>query len=282
MREDRPSTTAQAVAARRALHQVLDNPKVFDDPLAAAILGPDAMAAASVRELASPHSRYLRAFIAARSRYAEDQLARSISRGTRQYVVLGAGLDTFAYRNPHRDLRVFEIDHPATQAWKRRLLAEAKIQIPETLTFAPVNFETESFSAGLARVGFDSNGATFFSWLGVTPYLAREVVFANLRAMASSAGGAAAVFDYAVPRASLNVLNRLAFDALSRRVAAAGEPFRGFFDPDDLAGELRGMGFREIEDLDSARINARYFRDRSDGLGVRGALGRLLFASSFS
>jgi methyltransferase (TIGR00027 family) len=282
MREDRPSTTAQAVAARRAMHQMLDEPRVFDDPLAIAILGPDAMAAARVRELAAPRSRYLRAFVAARSRYAEDQLARSVSRGTRKYVVLGAGLDTFAYRNPYPDLRVFEVDHPATQAWKRRLLAEAKIGIPPTLTFAPVNFEKESFSAGLARVGFDANGAAFFSWLGVTPYLSREVVFANLRAIPAIAGGAAVVLDYAVPRKSLNLVNRLIFDALARRVAAAGEPFRGFFEPDELASELRGMGFREIEDLDSDEINARYFRDRGDRLRVRGALGRLVFASSFS
>jgi methyltransferase (TIGR00027 family) len=280
MREDRPSATAQGVAARRAMHQILDSPKVFNDPLAVPILGPEAFATAKIREATAPHSRYLRAFIAARSRYAEDRLASAISHGTRQYVVLGAGLDTFAYRNPHPILRVFEIDHPATQAWKRRRLEEAAITIPPTLTFAPVNFEAETFSEALARVGFDANQPAFFSWLGVTPYLARETVRANLQAIASMALGSGVVFDYAVPRESLDALNQLAFDALSSRVAAAGEPFRGFFAPADLGQELRRIGFREIEDLDAPEINSRYFSDRTDGLCVRGALGHLLYAAT--
>lgn len=280
MKEDRPSATAQGVAARRAMHQILDSPKVFNDPLAIPILGPEALAAAKIREAAFAHSRYLRAFIAARSRYAEDQLASAISRGTRQYVVLGAGLDTFAYRNPHPNLRVFEIDHPATQAWKRRRLEEAAIAIPTMLTFAPVNFETETFSEALARVGFDANQPAFLSWLGVTPYLPRETVRANLQAIASLALGSGVVFDYAVPRESLDPLNQLAFDALSSRVAAAGEPLQGFFAPADLSQELRRIGFCEIEDLDAPQINSRYLSNRNDGLCVRGALGHLLYAAT--
>ncbi len=280
MNEDRPSLTAQRVAGRRAAHQILDSPRVFDDPLAARILGAKEADAALTRESESPHSRYLRAFIAARSRYAEDQLAVAVSRGTKKYVVLGAGLDTFAYRNPHRDVHVFEIDHLATQTWKQRLLETAGIAIPATLTFVPVNFESESFSAGLARAGFDSSGPSFFSWLGVTPYLARETVLANLRMIAGMSAGTAVVFDYAVPRKSLDHANQMAFDALSSRVAAAGEPFQGFFDPAELAQELPRMGFREIQDLGSGEINARYFRDRADGLCVRGALARLLHANT--
>ncbi len=280
MREDRPSLTAQRVAGRRAAHQIIDNPRVFDDPLAARILGAKEVGAALARESASPHSRYLRAFIAARSRYAEDQLATAVSRGAKEYVVLGAGLDTFAYRNPYSDVQVFEIDHPATQAWKQRLLETAGIAIPENLTFVPVNFENESFSAGLARAGFDPHGPAFFSWLGVTPYLAPETVLSNLRMIAAMSPGTAVVFDYAVRRESLDALNRVAFDALSSRVAAAGEPFRGFFDPAELAQDLRRVGFREIEDLGTGEINSRYFRDRNDGLCVRGALARLLCATS--
>jgi methyltransferase (TIGR00027 family) len=280
MREDRPSLTALRVAGRRAAHQIIDNPRVFDDPLATRILGAKEADGALARESASPHSRYLRAFIAARSRYAEDQLAAAVSRGTKKYVVLGAGLDTFAYRNPYPDVHVFEIDHPATQAWKQRLLETAGIAIPESLTFVPVNFEMESFSAGLARAGFDPSGPSIFSWLGVTPYLAPGTVLSNLQMIAAMFAGTAVVLDYAVPRESLDHANQMAFDALSSRVAAAGEPFQGFFDPADLAQKLRRVGFREIEDLGTDEINSRYFRDRDDDLCVRGSLGRLLCATS--
>jgi len=140
MREARPSRTAYMVAMRRAAHQIFDNPKVFDDPIALAILGPGA----EERLRSEPRflnrlGRAVRASMAARSRYAEDQLARAIESGTRQYVILGAGLDTFAYRNPHPqpDLRVFEVDYPATQEWKRERLAAAGISAPPSLTFAP-------------------------------------------------------------------------------------------------------------------------------------------------
>jgi methyltransferase (TIGR00027 family) len=282
MRETRASTTAMRVAMRRAAHQIFDDPKVFDDPLALAIIGPEGVAQikASAGRQRSRIARYLRAFMAVRSRYAEDQLACAIARGASQYVILGAGLDTFAYRNPYAGaaLRVFEVDHPATQEWKRTRLAEAGITIPESVMYAPVNFERQTLAEGLREAGFDETRATFFSWLGVTMYLTREAVMSTLRFIATTPPDGGVAFDYAIPRSSLNWMGRLALDALSRRVAAAGETFQTFFDPKALGEEMRRMGFRSVEDLDAERINARYFANRADNLRAGGSLGRLMSA----
>jgi methyltransferase (TIGR00027 family) len=282
MLDGRPSKTAYGVAMRRAAHQIFDSPLVLDDPIALPILGPQG--AARLREerdqAASAASRYTRAYMVARSRYAEDELGRAIGRGATQYVILGAGLDTFAYRNPHaaEALRVFEVDHPATQAWKLKRLAAGGIAIPSSVTFAPVDFERESLAQGLERVHFRRDAITFFSWLGVTPYLTAEAMTATLGFVASMPGGSGVVFDYALPRPSLNWLGRLIFDRLASRVAAAGEPFRLFFEPEPLAAQLRTVGFHALEDLGADEINARYFQGRFDKLRVRGKLGRFLSA----
>jgi methyltransferase (TIGR00027 family) len=283
MQEARPSRTAVRVAMHRAAHQVLDNPKVLDDLLALAIIGQKAAS-----QLHSSESRYgeriarnLRAFMAARSRYAEDELAAAVSRGVRQCVILGAGLDTFAYRNPYPEsaLRVFEVDHPATQDWKRGRLSAAGISVPRSLTFAPVDFESgETLSEGLGESNFDFAVPSFFSWLGVTMYLTEYAVMSTLDLIASTPPGGGVVFDYAVPRASLDPAAQIALDALSTRVAAAGEHFQTFFDPTGLAESLRKMGFGSIEDKDTNAINARYFEDRADGLRVSGRLGHLVSA----
>ncbi len=282
MEEARPSHTALRVAMRRAAHQLADEPKVLDDPIALKILGPRALARLEGGEGTGGDrlSKALRAFMAARSRYAEDELARAIARGTAQYVVLGAGLDTFAYRNPHAEtaLRVFEVDYPATQEWKRRQLAATEIAIPASVTFAPVDFERQTLADGLREAGFDRDKPAFFSWLGVSMYLTDEAVAATLGFVASLPHGGGIVFDYVVPRESLGLIERMALDALSRRVEAAGEPFRTFFDPKALAERLMRMGFRSVEDLGADEINARYFKDRADGLRVMGNVGRLMSA----
>lgn len=269
------------VAMRRAAHQIFDDPRVFDDPIAIPILGPGA------EERLRSESRFLnrlgrsvRASMAARSRYAEDQLARAVERGTKQYVILGAGLDTFAYRNPHaqRDVRVFEVDHPATQAWKRERLAAAGIAIPASVTFAPVDFEHQTLQDRLRQAGFDVKKPAFFSWLGVTMYLARDTVMGTLGFIASCAPGGGVAFDYMVPRESLKWTGRLVHGAVSRRVAKAGEPFRTFFAEHELRAELGGLGFHDIENLEAAGVNERYFKDRADRLRVPGLLGRLMSA----
>jgi methyltransferase (TIGR00027 family) len=280
MLEAQPSRTAQRVAIRRAQHQLLDDPKVFEDPLAIAMAGPEAARElAQARALEAPFSRALRAFLAVRSRYAEDQLARAIERGVRQYVMLGAGLDTFAYRTSNRTvgLHIFEVDHPATQEWKRARLRDAAIAVPESMTFAPVDFERQSLADGLIAAGFELERLAFFSWLGVTPYLSRPAFDATLRFIAGRPSGSGVVFDFAVERFLLSPLQQLALDALAARVARAGEPFRLFFDPTSLANDLVHLGFGNIEDLNCDQINARYFARRSDGLAVSGG-GHLLCA----
>jgi methyltransferase (TIGR00027 family) len=279
MKEGAPSKTAFGVAMRRAAHQLLDHPRVLDDPIAVPIVGNDGAAKIqSDSRFLSPVGRRFRAFMAARSRYAEDRLALAIDRAARQYVVLGAGLDTFAYRNPFPDLRVFEVDHPATQAWKLDRLHKAGVAIPSNVVYAPVDFENQTLGAALNQARFDSASKAFFSWLGVTPYLTREAAMSTFRYIASLPPGTGVAFDYAVAGTSLNLIQRLALDALSRRVAKAGEAFQLFFEPAELAHSLKEVGFRGIEDLGSREINARYFSNRSDGLRVAGDVGRVMCA----
>ncbi len=265
------------MAERRAAHQLLDKPLVFNDPLAVRIIGARAEANLPEQPKNFVAARF-RAFMAARARFAEDELAEAVARGVKQYVVLGAGLDTFAYRNPYPDLRVFEVDHPATQAWKRKRLAQVGIVVPSSMTFAPVDFDRETFDQGLGKVGFDEKAPTFFSWLGVTMYLEIDVVLGTLRAIHDMHAANAITFDYAVPRETLSFVGRLALDAVARKVKKAGEPFRGFFAPAVLAETLRGIGYTHIEDLGSQELDTRYFSGRADNLHPRGQLGRLLSA----
>jgi methyltransferase (TIGR00027 family) len=272
------STTALRVALRRAAHQLHDSPLVFDDPFAVPILG--ATYAEELRRTPlrpdRPFSTGLRAFIVARSRYAEDNLRRAVETGVRQYVLLGAGLDTFAYRNSYPQLRVFEVDHPATQQWKRDLLRRNGIAIPETVTYTPVDFERQSLSEQLREVGFDRGVPAFFAWLGVVPYLTLPAFRATLSFISDQPTGSGLVLDYGQPRAVLPPLEQLAHDSLSSRVEQAGEPFQLFFTPPEIAAEL--SAFSDLEDLGASEINTRYFDGRADRLAVRGSAGRFLSA----
>jgi methyltransferase (TIGR00027 family) len=284
MQEGKFSRTAQRVAIRRAAHQLLDRPPVLDDPLALRIIGVDAaQALRSDPKERHTFSRAFRAFMAARSRYAEDELATAVAHGVAQYgaaqyVVLGAGLDTFAYRNPHPSLRVFEVDHPDTQAWKRDQLHAAGIAIPRSLTFVPIDFERDALADAFEHSGFNRKIATFFSWLGVTPYLTHAACMATLRFIAKMPAGSGVVFDFAVDPMLLNAGQRQALDALSKRVAQYGEPLQLFFDPGNLQDELKAMGFHRTEFLQGKELNALYFKDRTDGLLVRGSIGHLMGA----
>jgi len=273
--ESVPSLTAQRVAMRRAAHQLFDNPRVFEDPLAMAILGEEPAAKVKSETGGSVH---IRAFMAARSRYAEDELTAAIARGATQYIVLGAGLDTYAYRNAHSRLRVFEVDHPATQAWKRKQLDDAGIAIPSSLTFVPTDFEEQSLRSALENSGFQIDEISFFSWLGVTPYLTAQAALATLAFIGSLPAGSGVVFDYAVERSSLDPVEQMAMDALASRVAKAGEPFRPFLDPRALNRMLRAAGFHKIEDLGPVEIDERYFAGRADGLRVSAGLAHLVNA----
>jgi methyltransferase (TIGR00027 family) len=262
MQQGQASVTAIGAAGHRAAHQVLERGFVFADPLALSILGQDADGAiALARE--RPERRGLRLFIAMRSRFAEDSAAHAIANGVRQILVLGAGLDTFAYRLERtHDLRVFELDHPATQAEKRRRLAQAQIAEPAHVSYVAHDFERGSMRAALTAAGLDPDRGAFVLWLGVMPYLTEEAVFATLSELASWHGGTEVVFDYANPpdRVSDSAA-RAHHEQLAERVAAGGEPFRGYFDTAELHARARELGFAKIEDLDRAALVARYLPD---------------------
>ena len=277
METGRASKTAFAVARRRAVHQILDRPPVLLDPIAVPLLGAH-FAYDKLKEM-HPFSRAFRAFMAMRSRYTEDHLAKAVAQGVEQYVVLGAGLDTFAYRNPYAQVRVFEVDFPATQQWKRELLRQAAIPLPDGLTFVPLDFEHKTLAAGLAENGFDAERPAFFGWLGVVPYLTLDAFRATLETIARLPAGTGVSFDYGVPRHALSLLGRMAFDRLAERVAAAGEPFRLFFTPEELEGEFRQAGFHRFEDRGSEQLNAMYFAGRGDGLKLPSqGMGRMATA----
>ncbi|MGI4854104.1 MAG: class I SAM-dependent methyltransferase [Janthinobacterium lividum] len=283
MQAGTPSRTAYRVALRRAAHQVVDAPRVFADPLALRILGMDAgsmgAAAGDLRAPTRPHSVALRAFLVARSRFAEDALAAAVHTHARlQYVLLGAGLDTFAYRNPYTGVHVFEVDHPDTQAWKLSLLGAAGLAIPASATHVPVDFQQQSLREQLALAGFDPSHPAVFAWLGVVPYLSAAAFTSTLQYLARCAAGSVLVMDYSLPRAALPANEQLAFDSLSARVAAAGEPFQSFFLPDELHTHLASERWGVMEDLDRDAINRRYFAGRSDHLRCLGSGGHLLTA----
>jgi methyltransferase (TIGR00027 family) len=276
------SRTAHRVALRRAAHQLLDRPVVLDDPIAMPILGEEIAAplrADPAQFERTPLDAYMRAFMAARARFAEDRLDAARDGGAAQYVVLGAGLDTFAYRQRRADppLHVWEVDRPETQAWKQARLAAAGIPIPPNLTFVPVDFETDALPDALDSAGFDAAAGAVFAWLGVCMYLTRPAIDATLAFIASASRGGGVAFDYAVDRGMLNAAQQAIFDRLAERVAAAGEPWRTTFVPEALAADLRALGFTTIEDAGQDALNARYFADRADGLRV-GSLAHMMWA----
>jgi len=266
------------VAMRRAAHQIYDRPLVLDDPIALAIMGQERCdkLRSDPATQAEPIAVAMRAFMAVRARFAEDHLAVAVQNNATQFCILGAGLDTFAHRNPFPQLRVFEVDFPATQAWKHEMLAEAGLPHPPCLTYAPVDFEQQTLASGLQAAGFDPNQKTFFSWLGVVPYLTLEAFRSTLAFTATLPAGSGLALDYGLPREALSERGRLGFDYLSSRVRRAGEPFRLFFTPAQIAAELTAAGYKTIEDLAPAAITARYFSNRGDSMAVRGEMGHLL------
>jgi methyltransferase (TIGR00027 family) len=277
-----PSRTALGAALHRAAHQVVDKPPVFPDPLALSILGSER--SSLLREYFSRKrggTKAMRAFIIMRSRYAEDELAAAFQQGVRQYLILGAGLDTFAYRNPFGGLlKAFEVDHPATQEWKRSRLREQNIAAPAALAFVPVDFEKDSLGERLDRAGFDRNAPVFISWLGVSIYLTRDAVFETLRFVSGScARGSRIVFDFALPDEQLGERELSIRNARAEKVAEAGEPWISYFDADALAADLLRTDFRSASSLGPDELNARYFTGRTDGLRISGS-GRMMLAST--
>jgi methyltransferase (TIGR00027 family) len=234
---------------------------LFEDPLALAIAGfagvDDAVEAAP-RDAASSRLRW---FIAARSRFAEERAIASIESGARQMVILGAGLDTFGYRwRPPSGVRLFEVDHPTTQAWKRQRLAEIGVQEPESLTYVSVDLENDDPATALRRAGLDDRARSAVLWLGVLPYLTVETVAETLTALAGL-GAVDVVFDYGEPPERLDAPARQDHDIRAAWVAALGEPWLTFLSPAEVRDLLTRTGWTLVEDTDAAQY-------------VRGVLGR--------
>jgi methyltransferase (TIGR00027 family) len=234
----------------RAAHQMLEDGAIFRDPLAIRIL--DAESQDDLEEWAGRGGqRGMRLFIASRARFAEDRLEHAVERGTRQVVIVGAGLDTISLRNENGRLTFYEIDHPATQAWKRELIEDARIKIPRSTRFVPADFERESMGDKLAEAGFDAHEPAFFVWLGVVPYLTEAAIFATLAFVASVPGGEV-VFDYANPPEQLTPQMREWHERRALRAESVGEPWISYFDTETLHHRLTAMGAREIEDFGPA------------------------------
>ena len=261
------SVTAPLVAGWRAAHLAIDTPVILDDTLAGPLSGELGLSllAATREHPAEPHVRW---HVAARSRWAEDTIVEAASDGVDQYVLLGAGLDTFAYRHPAaRDgLCIFEVDQPSSQAWKRRRLTDLGVEIPKSVTYVPVDFEAESFDALLLAAGFDPSHPSVVAWLGVAVYLTGPAIGATLDAVAGWAPGTQLVFDYVVPERLWDSFGE-PYDGDEARgtaaaVAAAGEPFISFFDAAGVEELLRSKGYADVEHLDYRGIRARYMDGR--------------------
>lgn len=263
----------------RAAHQLIDGtPKILDDTIITALLGSSAVEYinSNVERFQSPRARGLRSHVLLRSRFAEDRLEHARALGVRQYVLLGAGLDTFAYRQPGwaRALRVVEVDHPASQGAKRERLAAAGIAVPDNVSYAAIDFEHESLADGLRRGGVRHDVPTFFSWLGVMVYLTEDAIDAVLETVAQFPSPSRIAFTFTQPREP-GEGGYAAGPSLAERAAAAGEPWITYFDPAALEQKFYRLGFSSVEFLTPEESAVRYFANRSDDLPVpqRTAIG---------
>lgn len=287
MRAGERSRTADAAAAFRASHTLYAQAKVFEDPYALELTSPGWRTLLSRRWL---HrlvlTRLLRglspvvAQVIGRSRYAEDLLAAAIAHGVTQYVIVGAGLDSFALRRPdlEQTLRIYEVDHPDTQRGKHAQLMARGRALPTNLEFAAVDFECEGIVAGLRRSSYRPELPAFFSWLGTTHYLRPQATLDTLKSIAGlAAAGSEIVFDYSLSRELLPTQLSRAAQRLHRSTARQGEPMIGGLNPHRLHGDLRRLGYEIVEDLSGNELAQRYFRGRDDGLKPTSA-SRLMHA----
>jgi methyltransferase (TIGR00027 family) len=268
-----PSKTAVMTAAARALHREEPPPWVLDDYLALGLAGDEGLSIVQrLRDvLTAEELLTFGRWMAVRARLVEDVVDRAVDAGVHQYVILGAGLDSFAYRRPHLlvQMRVFEVDHPASQAWKRERLAELGVGLPANLVFAPVDFETETLRTGLLAAGFDFAGAAVFSWIGVTMFLTLEAIEATLQTVAACAPESRIVLSYNPPLSALQDQELAMQNRVSRLAGEMGEPFISLFTPAEAEALLARCGFGEVEHFGPAEAIHTYFTGRSDiRLGV--------------
>ena len=272
MQQNQRSRTLEIPAIMRALHQTMDDdPKILEDPIAPRLVAAGLDRAWLAPLLGHSFAKQWRAGFALRARYSEDALAEAIQRGVRQYVVLGSGLDTFAYRQPAwaASLRIYEVDYPATQLWKRELLKMAAVVIPSNLKFVPIDFEQASIPEALSAGGFASDARTLCSWMGVAQYLTEEALDATFRFALSLPPASEIVFSFILPQDKVSGVEAEALAMAEQRAAGAGEPWLTRIDPGDLAAKLRRMGFSRVVHLSPEQARERYFSNRRDGLRER-------------
>jgi methyltransferase (TIGR00027 family) len=263
-----PSKTALSAAVARGRHRLEDQPPwVFDDPFALVLVGPiwQEIKKRSTARYRQAVGRELMGGIVVRSRYAEDRLAPC---GHAQYVILGAGLDSFAWRRPDLlgSVRVFEVDHPASQAWKRQRAAALGLPASPAVVYVPIDFEVQTLHEGLAGAGFVWSQPAFFSWLGVTMYLTADAIEATLRTVTRCAPGSEIVFTYGRADVHLDEVGREFRGIVSSRVAEVGEPLRTRFSRAEVEAFVARCGLEVAEHPDREDLVARYFSNRTDGL----------------
>jgi methyltransferase (TIGR00027 family) len=268
-----PNHTAVRVALWRALHAQIDPPPhVLEDEIGLRLVAPDE----NWRERPDMDLRgpgRFRAGIVARARFVEDLVVEQARRGVGQYVILGAGLDTFAQRRPEigSRLRVFEIDQPATQAWKRQRLVELGFGVPDWLRLVPVDFEAgDAWLPQLASAGFEAGKPAVVASTGVSMYLTKDAIAATLRQIASLAPGSTLAMTFTLPLELAAPKDRAGVQASEKGARAAGTPFLSFFRPEEMLSLARDAGFREVRHVSATMLNDRYFAGRSDGLRTSG------------
>ncbi len=273
MNSQEASRTALATAYLRAVHQLLDaTPRILDDPIAVRLLGEDA--SRKICEFAEryqiPEAKALRSHVVLRSRFAEDRLADAVQRGVSQYVILGAGFDTFALRQPAwaKSLKIFEIDHPSTQSDKRSFITKAGLDLAANVSFAQIDFEHESLLEGLCRHRVSLEEPTFFSWLGVTMYLNETAIDSALKSMAGYPSGTEVVLTFKQPLTRTAGRAAEAARKLADKVASVGEPFVSFIEPKAMEAKLLIAGFSKVAFLDLETASARYFASRPADLAA--------------
>lgn len=268
-RTDEPDSTAVRVALWRAMHVEVDaEPHVLDDVVGLQLVAPDG----NWRDRPDMHpmgTRGFRAAIVARARFIEDLVSEQAAAGVTQYVVLGAGLDTLAQRRPElgAHLRIFEVDQPGTQAWKRRRLEEVGFGIPDWLHLVPIDFETgESWWDGLSAAGFATGRPAVVASTGVSMYLTKDATAATLRQLAALAPGSTVAMTFLLPAELVDEADRPGLEASTRGARASGTPFISFYSPEEMHALARDAGFRDVQNISSSTLIDRYFANRADGL----------------
>jgi methyltransferase (TIGR00027 family) len=264
-----PDSTAVRVALWRALHVQTDAPPhVLEDEIGLQLAAPaDGWQARPDMDPAG--TRGFRASIVARARFIEDLVTEQAGRGVSQYVILGAGLDTFAQRRPEiaAGMRVFEVDQPGPQAWKRRRLTELGFGVPDWLRLVPVDFErSESWWERLAEAGFDAGRPAVVASTGVSMYLTKEATAATLRQLAALAPGSTLAMTFLLPRELLDDADRAGLQASQKGARASGTPFVSFYRPDEMLTMAREAGFAGARHVSGSSLAERYFSGRDDGL----------------